>query len=173
MSRIVAPSETRTEMTWIILPSQTNALGTAFGGQVMAWIDICGAVSAQRFVRGDVVTASMDSLSFLNPIKQGQTAVLRAMVNWAGTTSMEVGVRVEAEDRYTGQRLHTASAYLTFVAISPSGGKVAVPTLRPETALERQRWEEADERRRQRLEARAAQRERRRLAGTSDGEPPR
>lgn len=155
MSRIVHPSETRCEMTWIVMPGQCNALGTVFGGQVMAWIDVCAAVSAQRFTHRPVVTAAMDSLSFKAPIQNGQVAVLQAQVNWAGRTSMEVGVRVEAEDTFEGTRTHTSTAYLTFVALDQNKRPLPVPELVPQTPEERRRYDDAVERRRMRLEARA------------------
>ena len=150
-TRIVKPEETRCEMTQIVMPSSANALGTVFGGQVMAWIDICAAVSAGRFTRTAVVTASMDSLLFKAPIKQGEVAVLQATVNWAGRTSMEVGVRVESENRMTGERTHTSTAYLTFVSLDKDGKPQCVPTLSPQTSQEKGRWDSAIERRKQRL----------------------
>lgn len=150
-ARIVSPHETRTEMTWIVMPSQSNALGTVFGGQVMAWIDVCAAVSAQRFTRTAVVTASMDSLSFRAPIRHGEVAVLQALVNWAGSTSLEVGVRVESENTRTGERLHTSTAYLTFVSLDDDGRKCRVPKLVPSTPDEARRWAEAEQRRQMRL----------------------
>ena len=148
---ICHPQDTRTEMTNIVMPSQANALGTVFGGQIMSWVDVCAAVSAQRFARGDCVTAQMDQLTFLAPIKQGDVVVVMGMVNWAGRTSMEVGVRVEREDPYTGERVHTSSAYLTFVALTPSGRPRAVPTLQPTNATEERRFRDAIQRREARL----------------------
>jgi len=145
-------------MTWIVLPQHANALGSAFGGSVMSWIDICAAIAAQRFTRTTVVTASMDELSFRRPIPQGHIAVLQAMVNWAGRTSMEVGVRVEHEDPSTGTREHTSTAYLTFVALDHEGRKIPVPELAPTTDEERRRWDEACRRRDRRLAARAQER---------------
>ena len=150
------PAHTRTEMTWIVMPGQCNSLGTVFGGQVMAWIDVCAAVAAQRFCRGNVVTASMDSMSFTGPIQLGQIAVIQAQVNWAGRTSMEVGVRVDAEDPKTGVRTHTSTAYLTFVALDEARNKVAVPTLVPQTDDEQRRFREAQARREVRLSNRRA-----------------
>lgn len=161
MSRTVHPSETRCEMTWIVLPQHANALGSAFGGAVMSWIDICAAVSAQRFCRTAVVTASMDQVSFRAPIPQGDVAVLQATVNWAGTTSMEVGVRVEHENTRTGVRRHTSTAYLTFVALDQHGQKIPVPELIPQTEDEIRRHEEAQIRRQRRLNARHEDHERR------------
>lgn len=150
----VAPGDTATEMTWIVMPGQTNALGSVFGGQVMSWIDVCAAVSAQRFCRTYVVTAGIDQLSFLAPIRQGHVAVVRSMVNWAGRTSMEVGVRVEGEDPLTGVRTHTSSAYVTFVALDENHRKVRLPTLDPRTDDDTRRWREAEARRDVRLKAR-------------------
>lgn len=165
MSQSVSPAETRTEMTWIVMPGQANALGTVFGGQVMAWIDVCAAVAAQRFARSNVVTAAMDSMSFRGPITQGQIAVIRAQVNWAGRSSMEVGVRVEAENPLTGERTHTSTAYLTFVALTEDREKIEVPDLRLETDEDRRRFEEACERRESRLARRRQLEERRRSKG--------
>ena len=155
------PSQTAIEMNQLMLPQHTNSLGTAFGGTIMGWIDICAAMSAQRHARSVVVTASMDQLDFLAPIKGGQLVNLRASVNYVGRTSMEVGVRVEAEDTLTGERVHAASAYLTFVALGADDKPAQVPSLTPVTPEEKLRWQEAESRRRQRLELAA---ERRRLA---------
>jgi acyl-CoA hydrolase len=147
------PRDTATEMTWIVMPSQANALGTVFGGQIMAWVDVCAAISAQRLARTDVVTANVDELTFVAPVRQGHICVVRSMVNWVGRTSMEVGVRVEGEDPYTGVRTHTTSAYLTFVARGPAG-PVLVPPLAPKRDEEVRRWNEACLRRESRLQAR-------------------
>lgn len=149
--RVVRPSETRCEMTWIVMPGDCNQLGTVFGGQVCAWIDVCGAVAARRFTRSNVVTAAMDQLVFKAPIRHGKVAVLRASVNWAGRTSMEVGVRVDEEDTETGTRTHTSTAYLTFVAVDEHNRPIEVARLAPETEEERRRWLEAEVRRADRL----------------------
>ena len=154
MSRVVHPEHTRTEMTWIVMPGHCNALGTAFGGQIMAWIDVCAAISAKRFTQGAVVTASMDSLVFEAPVHKGDVVVLQSMVNWAGRTSIEVGVRVEAEDMDTGTRRTTARAYLTFVHLDASGKPQPVPELRPRTDDDRRRAAGAEARREQRLNLR-------------------
>ena len=159
--RVVCPADTRTEMTWIVMPNHLNALGTVFGGQVMSWIDVCAAVSAQRFTRTTVVTASMDSLNFRGPIRKGDVAVLQAQVNWAGRTSMEVGVRVEREDRATGHRTHTATAYLTFVSVDDDFKPTSVPKLRAQTDEEGRRMEDAILRRADRLAVRERDRLRR------------
>lgn len=159
------PADTRTEMTWIVMPGQANALGTVFGGQVMAWIDVCAAVSAQRFARCNVVTAAMDNLLFRAPIKHGQVVVLQSQVNWAGRTSMEAGVRVESEDPLTGVRVHTSTAYLTFVAVGEDGQTREVPTLVPVTADDRRRFAQGERRRARRLEAREEDRKHREARG--------
>ncbi len=163
----VDPDATRTEMTWIVMPSQANALGTVFGGQVMAWVDVCGAVAAQRFARCDVVTASMDHLTFEAPVKQGDVVVVQGMVNWAGRTSMEVGVRVMREDPYTGTRTRTATSFLTFVAIDRHGRPSEVPRLLPTTGEHRRRFADAEARRAQRLAAKQALAERRASEGSA------
>jgi acyl-CoA hydrolase len=140
-------------MNQIVLPQHTNAYGTAFGGTIVSWVDICAAMSAQRHARSVVVTASMDQLHFVAPIKMGELVCLRAMVNFVGKTSMEVGVRVEAEDVTGGRRFHAVSAYLTFVALDADGKKQRVPALEPRSAEEKRRWRQAEARRRLRLAA--------------------
>ena len=152
--REVPPSATRCEMTWLVLPSQTNALGSAFGGALMSWIDICAAVSAQRFSRVNVVTAAIDQLFFRTPIRKGDVVVLQSMVNWAGRTSMEVGVTVEREVRQSGERFQACFAYLTFVAVDDAGVPTPVPRLLPQTEEEKRRFEAAIRRRERRLTAR-------------------
>ena len=152
--RIVHPVQTRCEMTQIVLPGDCNALDTAFGGKVMSWVDVCAAVACQRFARGTVVTAAIDSLSFKAPIRRGKVAVLQATVNRAWRTSMEVGVRVEEEDPDTGDRVHTSTAYLTFVALDAEHALRQVPTLKPVTDIEVRRWTEAQLRREARLTTR-------------------
>lgn len=153
----IDPDQTRTEMTWIVMPGQANALGTVFGGQIMAWIDVCAAISAQRLARTNVVTVGMDELTFKAPIRQGYIVVLQGMVNWAGRTSMEVGVKVESEDPRTGQRVHTSTAYLTFVAVDEGDRRVVLPTLCPRTPEQRRRYTEAVARRGARLVSRQQQ----------------
>lgn len=153
-----SPSSSRVEMTEIVLPSDANALGSAFGGRIMQWIDIAAAVSARRHSRAVAVTASIDSLHFERPIMQGDVVVLRAAVNRAWHTSLEVGVRLEGES--LDERFHAATAYLTFVAIDSEGRRLPVPPIRPESDDERRRYEKAAQRREQRLQARAERRER-------------
>ncbi len=147
------------EMTELVLPPHTNALGTAFGGQIMAWIDICAGIAAARHARRVAVTASMDDLHFRAPIHLGEVAILKAQVNRSWHTSMEVGVRLEAENPLTGERRHCSSAYLTFVALDEHGRRVSIPELIPETEDEKRRYAEAETRRNIRLERRHLVRE--------------
>lgn len=149
--RAKKPSESATEMVQIVLPSDANALGAAFGGSVMSWIDICAAVAATRHCRQTAVTASMDELHFHAPIKVGWTAILRARVVAAFNTSMEIGVTVHAENAQTGEQTLTTSALLTFVALDKDGHKLPVPPLLLETDGEKRAADEALARRKERL----------------------
>lgn len=141
-------------MTEIVLPSHTNSLGTVFGGTVMAWIDIAAAIAAQRHSNKAVVTASIDQLNFLAPVYKGWVVNLVASVNFVSKTSMEVGVRVDAENPQTGEHFHTASAYLTFVALGSDGKPTRVPELILETEEDRRRSADAQHRREVRLKSR-------------------
>ena len=145
------PRESEVVMTQMILPSDANPLNAAFGGRVMEWIDICGAVAAQRHCRHAVVTASMDDLHFHASIRVGWIVTLRARVLAAFRSSMEVGVTVTAENPLSGEKHLTTSALLTFVALGQDGGKVEVPPLLPETEDERIAQGEAHARREERL----------------------
>jgi acyl-CoA hydrolase len=138
-------------MTEIVLPSHANALGTIFGGQIMSWIDIAGAIAAGRHARRVVVTASIDALHFVAPVKVGHVVHLKAAVNFAGRTSLEVGVRVDSENPVTGETHHTATAYATFVALDDHGKPCAVPPVAPETPEEKRRFEQAQRRREARI----------------------
>lgn len=148
------PRESEVVMTQMILPSDANPLNAAFGGRIMEWIDICGAVCAQRHCRNPVVTASMDDLHFHTPIRVGWIVTLRARVLAAFRSSMEVGVTVTGENPLTGERHLTTSALLTFVALGQDGGKVEVPPLQPENDDERVAQAEAHARRDERLSRR-------------------
>ncbi|MBC7369919.1 MAG: acyl-CoA thioesterase [Bdellovibrionaceae bacterium] len=141
-------------MTQLVLPTHTNALGTIFGGTIMSWIDVAAAIAAQRHSGKEVVTASIDSLSFIAPVYKGWVVNLHASVNFTSRTSMEVGVRVDAENPKTGEVFHTASAYTTFVALGSNGKPTEVPTLILETPDEKRRFEAAKRRREQRLKNR-------------------
>jgi acyl-CoA hydrolase len=150
----VPPSRSKTEMTEIVLPNDTNPLGNMMGGRVMHWIDIAAAIAAGRHARSPVVTASVDQLDFHNPVRVGGVVVLQALVNYAHRTSMECGVKVWSEDRASGRRKHVASAYLTFVALDPNTGRpTRVPPVLAETAEERRRCKEAEKRRAERIAA--------------------
>src|SRR4051812_15000028 len=107
-------SQSVVQMTELVLPSHTNALNTIFGGVIVSWVDIAAAIVAQRHASQPVVTASIDALNFVAPVYVGWVVNLKASVNYAGKTSMEIGVRVDAENPITGEKFHTASAYLTF-----------------------------------------------------------
>ena len=111
----------------LVLPNDTNVLGNILGGRVMHYMDVCAAMSAYKHARSPVVTASVDRLNFLAPAKMGDILILKSSVNYCGTTSMEVGVRIDTENRKTGKLKHTASAYLTFVAIDENGKTIKVP----------------------------------------------
>jgi acyl-CoA hydrolase len=145
------PRDSEVVMTQMILPPDANNLNAAFGGKVMEWIDICGAIAAQRHCRQVVVTASMDDLHFHAPIRVGWIALLRSRVLAAFRSSMEVGVTVHAENPLTGERTLTTSALMTFVALNKDGGRVMVPPLRMDTEEERIAFREAEERRAQRI----------------------
>lgn len=147
-------SASQVVMTQLVLPEHTNALDSVFGGVIMSWIDIAGAIAAQRHCKRDVVTASIDDLHFLAPIFKGWVVNLNASVNFVSRTSMEVGVKVESENPKTGERFHTASAYLTFVALGSNGKPTEVPELILETADEKRRSDQARQRRELRLKRR-------------------
>lgn len=134
-------------MTEIVLPSDANVLGTIFGGKIMSWIDIAGAIAAGRHARGVVVTASIDALHFIAPVKVGDVVHIKASVNYAGRTSMEIGVRVDSENLVTGDMHHTASAYTTFVALDAHGKPTPVPPVTPITPADKRRFENAKKRR--------------------------
>ena len=148
--------ETAHEYTELTLPNDANALGTLFGGKLMQYVDIAAAISASRLARCPVVTASIDSMTFLRPVRIGQLVVLRSSVNRVFRTSMEVGVRVLVEDLLTGEQAHVSSAYLTFVGLDREGAsKVELPQVVPETVDEQRRFEDAERRRNYRLQSRA------------------
>ena len=146
--------ESQHETSEIMMPGHANNLGHVFGGVVLAMIDKTAAVAAIRHSRSACVTASIDRVDFREPIHLGDLVVLKASVNYVGRTSMEVGVRVEAEDLQSGNRRHTNSCYLTFVAVDRNGRPIEVPELKAETPEEVRRFQAAVERRRRRLEER-------------------
>ena len=126
----LTPARTRCVMTQIVMPSHTNgAAGVMFGGVMMQWIDVCAGVAAMRHAGGPVLTASIDRLDFLNPVRVGEVVLLMAQVNFASRTSMEVGCRVETEDMATRTRRLTTRAYLTFVGVDAHGQPRPIPAL--------------------------------------------
>lgn len=139
-------SASRAEFNHLVLPGDTNALGTIFGGRIVEWLDIAAAIVASRHCRRTAVTASIDELHFLAPVKLGQIVILKASINYVGRTSMEIGVRIEAEDPHTGERRKTATAFLTFVALDESGKPTGVPELILETDEDKRRYGEGQKR---------------------------
>lgn len=156
MPETLPPSASATEMVQVVLPNDANPLGFILGGTVMHLIDIVGAIASFRHTRQRVVTAAVDGLQFLHPIKVGDLIILRARVTATFRTSLEVEVTVLSEESLTGRRRLTSHAYLTFVAIDANGKAVEIPQLQLETDEDRQRAAEAGSRRQARLEARAA-----------------
>jgi acyl-CoA hydrolase len=141
-------------MTELVLPNDTNQLGNLLGGRLMHWIDIAAAIAAQRHCGRVCVTASVDELDFHTPIKLGEIVTLKASLNRAFRTSMEVGVLVTAQGLGSSQDRRANNAYLTFVAIDDHGSPVQVPQVVPETENEKRRYEEALVRRDLRLQRR-------------------
>jgi acyl-CoA hydrolase len=156
-------ASTQSEMTEIILPNDTNTLGNLLGGRLMHFIDLTGAMAAYRHARTHVVTAAMDHIDFIRPVRLGDLVTLKSSVNRAFTSSMEVGVKVWAENTRTGSVAHVASAYLVFVAVDEHGRLQKVPQLKPETLDEIRRHADALLRREHR-EAEHARRKEERLA---------
>jgi acyl-CoA hydrolase len=142
------------QYTHVALPNDANTLGNVLGGHIMHLIDLCGGLAAARHARRPVVTAAVDHLSFVYPVRVGQVLRLKASVNRVFNTSMEVGVKVWVEDVARGDVRHTSSAYLTFVALDEHAKPVAVAPVLPETADEKRRFDEAGLRRASRLRAR-------------------
>ena len=143
--------ESKSEYSELALPNDANTLGNLLGGKIMHLVDLGAAIAAMRHCRNPVVTASMDHMEFIHPVRIGQVVRLFASVNRAFRTSMEVGVKVMMEDPLTGTQQHVSSAFLTFVAVDPSGKGVPVAPVIPETEEEKRRYEEAGARREYRL----------------------
>ena len=138
----------------LVLPNDTNVLGNVHGGRVMCLMDICAAMSAYKHARKPVVTASVDQLDFLAPEKKGDILILKSSDNYTHRTSMEIGVRIDAESPLTGEMRHTATAYLTFVAIDKNNKPSEIPKIRPDTKNEKRRYERAKKRHLQRRKKR-------------------
>ncbi|HJW99618.1 MAG TPA: acyl-CoA thioesterase [Terriglobales bacterium] len=142
-----AVSESISEMAEVVLPNDANPLNNLLGGRLMHFIDIAGAMAAHRHSRSYVVTASMDHIDFLAPVRVGDLLILQSSVNRAFHTSMEVGVKCWVENYIAGTRRHIASAYLTFVAVDSRGRRVPVPPILAESEEEKQRYQDAGRRR--------------------------
>ena len=145
VSRTVA--ESQSERSEIVFPADTNALGNLFGGRLMQFIDLVGAVAASRHSRAITVTASMDHLDFVAPVHIGDLLILKASVNRAFRTSMEIGVKAMVEDVREQRLRHVSSAYLTYVAVDREGRALSVPQVIPETEHQKRRFEDAGRRR--------------------------
>ncbi|WP_435198012.1 acyl-CoA thioesterase [Janibacter sp. GS2] len=154
---MTTPTDTRITLSRVMSQAEANLLGNVHGGNIMKMVDDTAGVSANRFAEGPAVTASMDEMAFVNPVRVGDVLHVSAQVNWAGTTSLEVGVRAEV-DRWDAvtERVHVASAYLVFVAVDGEGGTRQVPELSIESEEEHRRHREAGIRRANRLARREA-----------------
>jgi len=160
--------ESQHETSELMMPQHANNMGHVFGGVILSMMDKCGAIAAFRHSRAAVTTASIARVDFREPIHLGDLVVMKASVNFVGRSSMEVGVRVEAEDLLTGVRRHTNSCYLTFVAVDRSGRPIEVAGLTPETEDEQRRYAAAETRRRARLHERETE-DRKRTASHESG----
>ena len=135
--------ESSVSSRYLVMPNDANPFGTAFGGVIMAWIDMIGSMAAQRHCGKEVVTACIDSILFKEPIHVGDHVVLKASVNYVGRTSMEVGVRVVREDPYSGESVVATAAHLTFVALDEDKRPIEVPKINHKTDDEKRRFENA------------------------------
>jgi len=138
-----SPSQSAVESRYLLMPDQANPYGTAFGGAIVAWIDMVASMAAQKHCGREVVTAGIDSLIFKEPIYVGDHVVLRACVNYVGRTSMEVGVQVTRENPRTGRKTVATTAHLTFVALDENKKPTPAPPIVPETPDEKRRYENA------------------------------
>lgn len=144
-------SESQTQIAQLMMPEDANPAGNIFGGVILKLIDQAAGIVASRHTHRNCVTASIDQVSFLNPAYVGNVVFVKASLNYVGETSMEIGVRAEDECLLTGKRAYIASAYLTYVALDENDRPVKVPGLTLETEEEKRRWEEAKQRRKERL----------------------
>jgi len=134
------------ESTHLVLPEHTNYMGSIFGGTIMSWVDIIASIVSFRHCRSLVVTASMDELHFLNPVNLGDLVTLKASINFTSKRSLEVGVKVVAENPISAEKSHTSSAYLTFVSLDKNGKAQAVPQIIPKSDQEKIWFEEGKKR---------------------------
>ena len=152
-------SDSRSVISTQMLPSDANPMGNVHGGTILKQVDVAAGVTALRHARTNTVTASIDRMDFYNPVYVGDLLTLKASVNYVGKSSMEIGVRIEAENLTSGKVTHTGSCYLTYVAIDERGKPTEVPDVVPETAVERRRWEAGKKRRDERLRLIASKQE--------------
>lgn len=145
----------RVQMTQVVMPHNTNTHGTVFGGEIMSWLDICAGVSAQRHCRNNVVTASIDDVHFVTPIKLGYVVILESEITAVFNTSMEIKIVVMGENPRTGERKLAVRAYSTFVSLDDQGNPQKCPPLITKTTEEKNREKAAHVRRKHRLEHRA------------------
>lgn len=145
------PHESEAVLTELMMPHHANVMGNVFGGHILALVDRVAAVAAIRHARGPCVTVAVDKVDFREPIRVGELVTAYARVNFAGRTSMEVGVKVVAENVMTGERRHTNSCYLTYVALDEQGEPTPVPAIVPETPEEKRRYDRAAQRRASRV----------------------
>ncbi len=141
-----SPKDSHVETRYLVLPEHTNHYGTAFGGVIMSWIDIAAAMVAERHCRHEAVTVSIDGISFIAPINVGDHVVIKASINYVGSTSMEIGVTVIKENPRTGDETQATSAYLTFVGLDKNKKPVKIPKIKAETEDEIRRFKNAEER---------------------------
>lgn len=145
------PSESAVTLSHLMGPGDANAIGNVHGGVILRFVDEAGGLAAIRHSRRPCVTVRLDSMTFIEPVYVGDFVTFKAQLNWVGRTSMEVGVRVEAENPITGEITHTNSAYAVYVALDENGRPTPVPLLILETEEERRRWREAEQRQEHRL----------------------
>lgn len=153
-----SPRDSAAEMMQIVLPNDANPFGNVLGGRVMHWIDLAGAVVALRHSRRPVVTASMERLDFHSPVRVGHIVQLIGSLHYVGSSSMQVGVEVFAEDPMTGIKTHTSTAFLTYVALDGHGKPASVPRLTLETGEDKRRFREAEKRRFRHMKSKTASR---------------
>ncbi|OVE81324.1 hypothetical protein BVY03_03830 [bacterium K02(2017)] len=154
IKEIIKPATNRLETTYLVLPEHTNFMGNIFGGTIMSWIDTTAAIVAFRHCRSIVVTAAMDDLSFLSPVHLGDMVNLKAAVNFTSKRTIEIGVKVWAENPITGKTRHTSSAYLSFVSLNKKNKAQLIKPVTPKTIDEKRRFKEGERRYKQRLKKR-------------------
>jgi acyl-CoA hydrolase len=147
-------SQSRVEMNQLMLPGHANAYGNVHGGEIMKMVDEAGGICAMRHANRPSVTIAIDEMSFVSPVHVGEVLCCRASVNWVGKSSIEVGVKVHAENPITGEVTHTNSAYVVYVAIDDQGRPIEVPRLVLETDEQKRRWEQGAERQAERVRSR-------------------